>query len=77
MRDWVHRGFERKDATRLSIILDMDSLLHANVLKKAERNISILYLNFILVKYSKCNRISISEGNSATLVILRAEGKGL
>lgn len=37
LRDWVHRGFGLKDATRLSNILDMNSLLHANVLKKLKK----------------------------------------
>lgn len=65
LRDWVHRGFGLKDATRLSNIFDMDSLLHANALRKAEKNVSILYSSSILVKYSG-HGISLSEGNSGT-----------
>lgn len=49
----VHRGFEAKDATRLSNILDMDfHSFHTKVLKSW-----IFYLNFILVKYSNWNGI--------------------
>ncbi len=57
----MNRGFGLKYA-RLSNILDMDSLLHANVLK-SWKNISISYSTSILVKYSNCNGISLSEGN--------------
>lgn len=58
----MHRGFGLKDATRLSNILDMDSLLNANVkkLKKKKNQTSTL------VKYSNGNGISLSEGNRET-----------
>lgn len=39
----MHRGSGLKDAPRLSNILDMDSLLHANVLKKVGKQ----HFNFI------------------------------
>lgn len=57
LRGCVHWRVGLKRGTRPSNSLDMNSLLHANVLQrqKEKKKIAIFYVCFILLKYSRCD----------------------